>query len=659
MRQWLRSGEEAIAPQRQALWQTLRLARREGIKLPDQAWAQRLGLDDLAQDLFWLACAPHLDGRLPQILQTQHDQSWVDGALAHKLLGGVAIADHALRRALDPQAPLLRHGLLRLAPRHGREPNRMRHELVPAQHALAALDGQRSSELAPWGCASALKPEVNLRQVEFDLYSTQEALEALRGFRQRPAQAEPWFGPQGIQLPRGLGVSITAPRGQGAALCARALAGQLQWPVLEVHAEILVQQREAHQWTHRLFQEAHLHGELLLVRDADLVGAVGSELAPTWAHCLRSYPVAVALCSTARPQWHPDLKDGVQVQVSPARKMDARQQELLWQLHMPGECSVEDGALEALTQKISLLPGQIRGASRLLHLTGRREQGVVQIDHESLDKVARQQLQQPSTPLAKVVEHHVTLQDVILPPETQEEIEALVSAIRSRRQIMEGWGLRTALGRGLGLSALFDGDPGTGKTLAAEAIAGQCQMSLMQVDTSTIIDKYIGETEKNLTELFSQARPDLHVLLFDEADSLFGKRTEVRHATDRYANMNINTLLQLIERYEGITILTTNLKKSIDPAFERRLTFKINFPKPQVDQRRAIWRRLLRPPLQTGEPIEHGALAEVELTGGEIKNALLKAAYQAAREGKLLDTDVLYQAALDEARGAGRLIRAY
>jgi SpoVK/Ycf46/Vps4 family AAA+-type ATPase len=183
-------------------------------------------------------------------------------------------------------------------------------------------------------------------------------------------------------------------------------------------------------------------------------------------------------------------------------------------------------------------------------------------------------------------------------------------------------------------------------------------MSLMQVDTSTIVDKYIGETEMNLTELFAQARPDLHILLFDEADSLFGKRTEVRHATDRYANMNINTLLQLIERYEGVTILTTNLKKSIDPAFERRLTFKINFPKPGLEERLSIWRRLLRPPLRLGGEVELRELAEVELTGGEIKNALLKAAYQAARAGGLLDTEALMQAALDEARGAGHLIRA-
>lgn len=659
LRQWLRSGEAALAPQRQALRQTLRLVEREGMLMPDQLWARRLSLSELELELFWLACGPHLDGELRGILRDEHQQSHMDGALAQRLLGGASVGARAVRQALRPQGPLLRHGLLRLEPTQVRQPNELHHELVPAQHLLWALDGQRASELAPWGGAQALKPEVTLRQVEFDLHSTQEALEALRGFRERPALQEAWFGPAGLQVPLGLGLGISAPRGQGAALCARALAGQLHWPVLEVHAQVLLRAPQPQQWTRRLFQEARAHGELILVRDAELVGAVDSELAPTWAWCLRHEPVAVLLCSTTRPQWHPDLKDGVPIQISPARGMGARQQQLLWQVHMPGECQVEAGALEDLANKISLQPGQIRGASRLLYLAGSQEEGVVRVDREALDQVSRQQLQQPSTPLARVVEHHATLQDLVLPPDTQEEVKALVSAIRSRRQIMEGWGLRAALGRGLGLSALFDGDPGTGKTLAAEAIAGECQMSLMQVDASTIIDKYIGETEKNLTELFSQVRPDLHVLLFDEADSLFGKRTEVRHATDRYANMNINTLLQLIERYEGVTILTTNLKKSIDPAFERRLTFKVNFPKPQAEQRLAIWRRLLRPPLQTGEEVDHQALAEIELTGGEIKNALLKAAYQAAREGRLLDTDALYEAALGEARGAGRLIRAY
>jgi SpoVK/Ycf46/Vps4 family AAA+-type ATPase len=259
--------------------------------------------------------------------------------------------------------------------------------------------------------------------------------------------------------------------------------------------------------------------------------------------------------------------------------------------------------------------------------------------------------------LAEVADAALSLEDVILPDDTLDQIQQILSAVRNRQMVLRNWGLSQRIHRGTGICCLFDGDPGTGKTLCAEVIATELQLTLLRVNIAGIVDKYIGETEKNLTRVFSRARPDIHMLLFDEADSLFSKRTEVSRSTDRYSNMDINVLLQLVERYEGITVLTTNLKKSIDAAFERRFAFKVSFPVPDKEERRRIWLHLLPETIPTAEAVDYEFLSTIELTGGEIKNAIMRGAYRAAHEGKLIDLDHLIAAARKEASAAGRLVR--
>jgi SpoVK/Ycf46/Vps4 family AAA+-type ATPase len=182
----------------------------------------------------------------------------------------------------------------------------------------------------------------------------------------------------------------------------------------------------------------------------------------------------------------------------------------------------------------------------------------------------------------------------------------------------------------------------------------------MRINIATMVDKYIGETEKNLTTIFEQARPDMQLLLFDEADSLFTKRTaNVSKSNDRYSNMSVNVLLQLVERYEGVSILTTNLKNAIDPAFERRITYKVYFPMPKQPERERLWRYMCPPEIVTAEPIDYEWLSELEMSGGEIKNAVLTAAFIAATQGELLNSENLYNAGVAEAVAAGRVLRRY
>jgi SpoVK/Ycf46/Vps4 family AAA+-type ATPase len=189
--------------------------------------------------------------------------------------------------------------------------------------------------------------------------------------------------------------------------------------------------------------------------------------------------------------------------------------------------------------------------------------------------------------------------------------------------------------RGLGVTALFSGGSGTGKTLAAEVLASELALDLYRIDLSSVVNKYIGETEKNLRRVFDAAEDSGAILLFDEADALFGKRSDVKDSHDRYANIEVSYLLQRMEAYRGLAILTTNLKSALDTAFQRRLRFMVNFPFPDAEQREAIWRRSIPPPTPTAD-LDYRKLARLSVAGGSVRNIALNAAFLAADAGEPL-----------------------
>jgi SpoVK/Ycf46/Vps4 family AAA+-type ATPase len=207
-----------------------------------------------------------------------------------------------------------------------------------------------------------------------------------------------------------------------------------------------------------------------------------------------------------------------------------------------------------------------------------------------------------------------------------------------------------------GITALFAGSPGTGKTMVAGVIARDLGLDLYRVDVSRISSRWLGETEKNLGQLFDAAEDGQVMLLFDEADSLFGKRTEVKSSNDRYANMEVNYLLQRLDSFEGIAILTTNFGKAIDPAFKRRLTYRMTFPFPDEDMREQLWRSLIPPQVPIQGRINYSDLAQrFRLSGGYIRNAALRAAFLAAEEGTPLSHDHIERAIRMEFREIGKL----
>jgi ATP-dependent 26S proteasome regulatory subunit len=255
--------------------------------------------------------------------------------------------------------------------------------------------------------------------------------------------------------------------------------------------------------------------------------------------------------------------------------------------------------------------------------------------------------------LAQRLDPKATWDDIVLAPEETNLLQQIADQIRQRSQVYRNWGFDKRMNRGMGISALFAGESGTGKTMAAEVIANDLQLNLYRIDLSAVVNKYIGETEKNLRRLFDAAEDGGAILFFDEADALFGKRSEVKDSHDRHANIEVNYLLQRLEAYRGLAILATNLKSSLDQAFMRRLRFVVNFSFPGVAERQVMWEKVF--PLQTPtEDLEFNRLARLNLTGASIHNVALNAAFLAAQAGTPVTMPLVLAAARSEFRKLDR-----
>jgi SpoVK/Ycf46/Vps4 family AAA+-type ATPase len=266
---------------------------------------------------------------------------------------------------------------------------------------------------------------------------------------------------------------------------------------------------------------------------------------------------------------------------------------------------------------------------------------------EILWQACREQARPRLDDLAQRIEPVATWDDLVLQDRERQTLRDIAVHVRHRTQVYETWGLASTSARGLGFSALFAGPSGTGKTMAAEVLANELRLDLYRIDLSQVVSKYIGETEKNLARLFDAAETGGTILLFDEADALFGKRSEVRDSHDRYANIEVSYLLQRMEAYRGLAILTTNMKSALDTAFLRRLRFVVQFPFPSVEQRAAIWQRIF-PKATPTEGLDTAKLAQLNVSGGNIRNIAMNAAFYAADAGEPVRMDHMLRAARSE-----------
>jgi vesicle-fusing ATPase len=308
-------------------------------------------------------------------------------------------------------------------------------------------------------------------------------------------------------------------------------------------------------------------------------------------------------------------------------------------------------AVEQVSEHFRLSAAAIDSVARELASAATDE---VDVPHE-LRRLCRHRSRVGLDGLAERIEPAAGWDDLVLPPGQLGLLHELVRHVRHRTQVYERWGFAERTSRGLGVTALFAGESGTGKTLAAEVLAGELELDLYRIDLAATVSKYIGETEKNLRRLFDAAEASGAVLLFDEADALFGRRGEVRDGHDRYANLEVAYLLQRMESYRGLAILTTNMRANVDRAFLRRLRFVVQFPFPDAGERAELWRRTF-PKALPREDVEPDALAGLVAAGGSIRSIALAAAFAAAEDRTPVTVTHLLRAAEVEYAKAERAL---
>jgi len=318
----------------------------------------------------------------------------------------------------------------------------------------------------------------------------------------------------------------------------------------------------------------------------------------------------------------------------------ASEQEELWHSLLGADMN---GAVARVVGQFDLARDEIEAAQ--VEARARRSEGATAA--EAVWDASRAQARPRLDDLAQRIEPAAAWDDLVVAGTERRTLRELVLHVRHRLLVQEYWGFAEKSRRGLGVSALFVGPSGTGKTMAAEVLAGELRLDLYRIDLSAVVSKYIGETEKNLRRVFDAAEQGGAILLFDEADALFGKRSEVKDSHDRYANIEVGYLLQRMEAYRGLAILTTNMKGALDPAFLRRIRFVVQFTRPDLAARREIWRRVF-PERTPTRGLEVDALARLDVTGGAIRNIALRAAFLAADAGAPVGMAHLAEAARSE-----------
>jgi hypothetical protein len=395
-----------------------------------------------------------------------------------------------------------------------------------------------------------------------------------------------------------------------------------------------------------LGREALLTGASLVVSPMDAFGADTADVVSRLARI----PVPVVLTGTSA--WDPTWSDRVPLSLDAAR-LTVGERSDLWRREL-GPLAESVDVADIAAQYV-FGPRQVSAAITAAEGLA-RSNGSVPGDRD-LRRGARSQNAAGLERLARRVEPAVSWHDLVLPGKTLRQLRDLTTRARTREMVLSEWNMRPGGGRGRGVTALFAGDSGTGKTMAAEVIAGDLGLDLYTVNLATVVDKYIGETEKNLERIFTEASRVSAVLLFDEADAIFGKRSEVRDAHDRYANIESAYLLQRMETFDGLAILATNLRANLDDAFTRRLDMVVDFPLPDEAARLALWQRCLAAPVPTSGDLRLDTYADAfPLSGGNIRSAAITAAYLAAESGSAVSGDHIGTAIQQEYRKLGRLL---
>ncbi|HEY0993419.1 MAG TPA: ATP-binding protein, partial [Kofleriaceae bacterium] len=581
------------------------------------------GISKTGEIVLLFVAAPALWGELARlygILSNDSARATCDEHLLWQLLGH-ALSRREVARELDPDSPLVHHGLIRANDR-----GRPFQALVPDPIVVKLLAGSTVDEDFEHG-VTRVPASVALD----DLMLPAKVID--RAFADLAA------------APIGMGrLVVTGRSGSGRRTLLATLAQLAGRTLATIDGAMLIREKRLADLAGML-QHANMRGWLPCVDGLDTIASDDASSRGTVRELLRDHvgPLAVRLARHVPPPLEPGYVL-VELPTSTIAERAGQWTTILASVNM----TIRD--VDELSARFTVGAGTIRRVATSV------ARGSPADPDAAIEAALRQYLETKLGAVATRVTRLATWSQIVLPADIHDSIVELVARIRHRRTVYDTWGFDQVMSTSRGLTALFQGGPGTGKTLVASAIANELGLDLYRIDLSRVMSKWIGETEQNLGKVFDAAEEGQALILFDEADSLFSKRTEVRTSVDRYANLEVNYLLQRLDTFEGVAVLTTNFGTAIDAAFKRRLSCRLTFPFPDDEARERLWRVHLPDQLPLAGKLDLGDLARrYKMSGGYIRNAALRAAFLAAEEQAPLSQDHLERAVRAEFREGGKL----
>jgi MoxR-like ATPase len=626
-----RALDERIAALRARIDARVALAHASQVDLPLPALADRLGLSAFERHALLLCLAPELDRKYDRLYAYLQDDITRQRPSVDLVIGVLVAGEPERWRALrrfSAHAPLRRSGLL---------------EVVTDPYSPSGSTAlARMLRVAPRFAAHLLGDD----QLDDTLAGVARRIEAPPSPATAGSDGEQARGLTALvdrhlaDPPTALIVHLHGSDGTAPAEMARAVATRHGRRAVELDlAAVPGSAADLRDALHAALREGWLLGSPTVLMAAGRL-FTGDEPGSTLDDALRRHP-GVVLAASEQPLPAARRPRSVPVHEVELPPPDLRARRTAWTAILTGAPALA----HELAGRFRLTPGQIRAVAADV---ARVTQTALPTRDDWYSACRRASGQGLATVAEKLTPIH-GWDDLVLDEHSRGTLLALRDQVVHRERVLDDWGLGTRIAGSRGLSALFAGPPGTGKTMAAAVVAADLGLDLYRVDLSRVVSKYIGETEKNLSRIFAEAHEANAVLLFDEADALFGKRTDVSDAHDRYANIEVSYLLQRMEHYEGITILASNLRHNMDEAFLRRLRFIVDFPFPEPAQRLLIWRAHLRAGAPLAADLDLPLLADrLAVSGGTIRNVVLSASFLAAAEDTAVGMDQLLRAARRE-----------
>jgi SpoVK/Ycf46/Vps4 family AAA+-type ATPase len=641
----------------------LAATRQAGRSIAMERFVAEYGLNRFECDLLILALAPTLDLRFADLYDKvayKYRGRTVDTALT--ILCETLADKVKARRYFMLDSNLIRHHLLLMErDRFRGEEDILNLELKLPRRVMNLLLGSDAVDESLVGFSKLIEPTIGLDQVILAQDTKDKVVRLVSHHAEYLQKRGEWGFDRVIGYGRGIILLFAGPPGTGKTMLANALAHRMGKRILLVNTDRLYDRIHTLESNiDNVFREAKLQNCVLFFDECEMLFAdrrMGNTGMAELLTALERFDGVAILATNLAPVLDEAMDRRIMLRLDfeiPTPEL----REHIWKTHLPAEAPLAaDIDVRFLAQNFEFTGGYIKNAVlAALHEVLERKDEPAEIRQADLVNASRLQLRHKLGSYTDRIVPQIGLDAVVLPAAVKEKLVDIVESTRHGATVFMEWGLGSRLSIGKGLAVLFQGSPGTGKSLSAEAVAYELAKNLYRVSLPAIVSKFVGETEKNIKAVFDAAREGQSVLFFDEADSLFSRRTAVAGALDRYANMEVNLLLQEMERFEGLMILATNLMGNLDMAFERRLAYRIVFPKPDAASRARIWRGLLPPQMPVAGLIDFEYLGNrYELSGGHIKNAVVRAAYKAAREKgdrRVMTTALLARAADEEMDGA-------